>query len=81
MKLRPMLLVSPPIVRELPDGRHLAFSVRFPDLWAIERDEDAAAFVVRLLIQKRLYGQAWRWETPSQASTGVLTDTGSAAAT
>jgi hypothetical protein len=69
MKLRPMLLVPPPVVRELPDGRHLAFSVRFPDLWAIERDENTAAFVLRLLIQKRLYGQAWRWEPPSHAQT------------
>jgi hypothetical protein len=62
MKLRPSLVIPPPVVRQLPDGRYLAFSLRFPDLWAVERGADAAAFVFRLLVQKRLYGQAWRWQ-------------------
>jgi hypothetical protein len=65
MHPRPVLVVPPPDVQRLPDGRYLALSARFTDLWAIERSADAAAFVLRLLVQKRLYGQRWRWGAPN----------------
>jgi hypothetical protein len=61
MKPRPVLVVAPPTVQRLPDGRWLALSPRFPDLWSIERSAEAAGFVFRMLVQKRLYGQRWRW--------------------
>jgi hypothetical protein len=48
-------------VELLPDGRYCAWSVTFPDLGAVERTADAASFLLRMLIQKRLYGQSWRW--------------------
>ena len=61
MKPRPWLVIPPPRVELLPDGRYCAWSVTFPDLGAVERTADAASFLLRMLIQKRLYGQSWRW--------------------
>jgi hypothetical protein len=61
MKPRPWLVIPPPVVQRLTDGRYFASSSQFPDLWALERTAEAAGFVLRLLLQKRLYGQAWTW--------------------
>jgi len=74
MHPRPVLVVPPPDVQRLPDGRYLALSARFIDLWAIERSADAAVFVLRLLVQKRLYGQRWRWGAPGTDGESMTVD-------
>jgi hypothetical protein len=48
-------------VARLSDGRYWASSAAFPELGAVGRTAEAASFVLRLLVQKRLYGQSWRW--------------------
>jgi len=72
MKPRPWLLIPPPRVARLPDGRYWAWSVAFPDLRTVERSADAASFVLRLLIQKRLYGQSWRWRWDAGEDAALL---------
>jgi hypothetical protein len=74
MKPRPALVIPPPSVLRLPDGRYYASSRRFPDLWAIERTAEAAGFVFRMLVQKRLYGQAWRWAATAADSEAIGAD-------
>jgi len=61
MKRQSWLVIPRPTVLRLADGRFYASSSRFPDVWALERTAEAAGFVLRLLLQKRLYGQAWIW--------------------
>jgi hypothetical protein len=61
MKPRPWLVVAPPVVERLVGRTYRAWSPAFPELVAVERSAEAALFVARLLIQKRLYGQAWTW--------------------
>lgn len=61
MKGQSWQVIPRPFVQRLADGTYYASSSRFPDLWALERSAEAAAFVLRLLLQKRLYGQAWTW--------------------
>ena len=73
MKPKPWLVIPPPRVELRADGRYWASSSTFPDLGAVERTADAASFLLRLLIQKRLYGQSWRWAANDDGLLGVTT--------
>src|SRR5262245_31888424 len=66
MKPQPWLVIAPPVVHAMADGTYRAWTTRFRDLVGTGASPEAAAFMLRLLVGKRLYGRAWTWsDTPA----------------